>query len=70
MPVHISFTGMSAPILCAAGPWFTSGMWWHETERWNREEWDIAIPVEHGVGLYRISHDQESRVWYVEGMYD
>jgi protein ImuB len=67
-PVSISFAHISTPILCAAGPWSTSGLWWHETGRWNREEWDIAIRVEGGLGLYRIFC--EDHKWFVEGLYD
>lgn len=67
-PVHISFAGLSAPIICAAGPWFTSGLWWQDSERWNREEWDIAIRLEPGLGLYRIFNENER--WFVEGLYD
>lgn len=67
-PVHIAFAELSKPIICAAGPWLTSGLWWHETEKWNREQWDIAICIESGLGLYRIFH--EGKNWFVEGLYD
>jgi len=67
-PVHIAFAELSAPIICAAGPWFTSGLWWQDSERWDREEWDIAIRLEPGLGLYRIF--KESQRWFVEGLYD
>jgi len=67
-PASISFAQISMPILCAAGPWFTSGLWWHETDKWNREEWDIAIRLEDGLGLYRIFC--EGHKWFVEGLYD
>jgi protein ImuB len=66
-PVHISFAEFSAPVLFAAGPWFTSGLWWDETEKWNREEWDIAIRINNGLGLFRIFH--ENQTWSVEGLY-
>ena len=67
-PVHIAFAESSAPIICAAGPWFTSGLWWQDAEQWNREEWDIAIRLDAGLGLYRIF--QENQRWFVEGLYD
>jgi protein ImuB len=67
-PIHIAFAELSAPIICAAGPWFTSGLWWQDAERWNREEWDIAIRLDTGLGLYRIF--QENQRWFVEGLYD
>jgi protein ImuB len=68
--VHISFARISARVLCAAGPWFTSGIWWDETQEWNREQWDVAIQAEHGVGLYRIFRDQQTQTWFVEGLYN
>lgn len=67
-PVQITFAELTAPIICAAGPWFTSGLWWQDAERWNREEWDIVIRLEPGLGLYRIF--QENQHWFVEGLYD
>ncbi|MFL6352573.1 MAG: hypothetical protein ACJ74Z_12085 [Bryobacteraceae bacterium] len=67
-PVHISFAEFSAPVLCAAGPWFISGLWWQETGKWNREQWDAAIRIKDSLGLYRIFHDNEG--WFVEGFYD
>lgn len=67
-PVHIAFAELSAPITCAAGPWFTSGLWWQDAERWNREEWDVAIRLDDGLGLYRIF--KENQRWFVEGLYD
>jgi protein ImuB len=67
-PVHIAFAELSAPIICAAGPWFTSGLWWQDAERWNREEWDIAIRLDDGLGLYRIF--KENQRWFVEGLYN
>jgi protein ImuB len=67
-PVHIAFAELSAPIICAAGPWFTSGLWWQDSERWSREEWDIAIRLEPGLGFYRIF--KEAHRWFVEGLYD
>jgi protein ImuB len=67
-PVDIAFADLSAPIICAAGPWFTSGLWWHDTGKWSREEWDIAIRLEPGVGLYRIFKENER--WFVDGLYD
>jgi protein ImuB len=67
-PVSISFAHVSTPIICAAGPWSTSGLWWHETGKGSREQWDIAIRVEGGLGLYRIFCENDK--WFVEGLYD
>jgi len=64
-PVHISFAEIASPILCAAGPWHTSGNWWKKAEEWRREEWDIAVQLATGVGLYRIFRDLKQNAWFV-----
>jgi protein ImuB len=69
-PVHISFAEVSSLIISAAGPWSTSGNWWKQEEAWRREEWDIAIKLANGVGLYRIFRDLRQNAWFVEGLYD
>jgi hypothetical protein len=56
-------------IVWHAGPWRSSGDW-SEQEGWSREEWDIAVPNESGLALYRLVEDRLSRNWFVEGMYD
>ena len=56
-------------ILWAAGPWRSSGDWW-ENEGWARDEWDIAVPGEGGIALYRLMRDLLSGKWLVEGTYD
>jgi protein ImuB len=68
-PIHISFAEVSSEIVCAGGPWITSGNWW-KSEEWRREEWDIAVHLAHGVGLYRIFRDLRRDSWFVEGLYD
>jgi protein ImuB len=68
-PIHISFTEVSSEIVCAGGPWITSGHWW-KSEEWQREEWDIAVQLARGVGLYRIFLDMRQNTWFVEGLYD
>jgi protein ImuB len=59
-------------IICASGPWRTSGDWWR-TDIWARDEWDIAvadsIPEQSDV-LCRIYRDLQSEEWFVEGVYD
>ena len=52
-----------------ASPWRTSGNWW-KSEEWRREEWDIAVQLASGVGLYRIFRDLRRDTWFVEGLYD
>ena len=56
-------------IVWSAGPWRSSGDW-SEQEGWSREEWDIAVPAESGLALYRLVEDRLSRNWFVEGAYD
>jgi protein ImuB len=69
-PIHISFAEVSSSIIGAAGPWATSGNWWKSNEEWRREEWDIAVELSSGVGLYRIFRDLRENEWFVEGLYD
>jgi protein ImuB len=68
-PIHISFAEVFAEIACAGGPWITSGHWWKK-EEWRREEWDIAVQLAGGIGLYRIFLDLRQNAWFVEGLYD
>ncbi|MGH9497883.1 MAG: DNA polymerase Y family protein [Terriglobales bacterium] len=56
-------------ILWAAGPWRSSGDWW-EQEGWARDEWDIAVGEEAGIGLYRLVRDLLAGQWLLEGTYD
>ena len=56
-------------IIWAAGPWRSSGDWW-EQNGWTRDEWDVALQAQSGVGLYRLVRDLLSGKWFVEGSYD
>jgi protein ImuB len=60
---------MQGEILWAAGPWRSSGDWW-EQEGWARDEWDIAVPGETSIALYRLVRDRLDGRWFVEGTYD
>jgi protein ImuB len=60
---------IAGEIIWTAGPWRSSGDW-SEQEGWSREEWDIAIPAESGLVLYRLVQDKLSGNWFVEGTYD
>jgi protein ImuB len=59
-------------VICASGPWRTSGDWWRP-DVWARDEWDIAvadsIPKQSDV-LCRIYREVQSEEWFVEGIYD
>jgi protein ImuB len=59
----------AAEILWSAGPWRSCGDWW-EHDGWARDEWDIAVPEESSIALYRMVHDRLNGGWFVEGEYD
>lgn len=77
-PVRISARDVNSSfvvrgkVICASGPWRTSGDWWR-TDIWARDEWDIAVadsvPHQSDV-LCRIYRDLQSEEWFIEGMYD
>jgi len=69
-PVSVSFATLSANVLSASGPWAGSGSWWNTTQKWQREEWDVAAQLPTGIGLYRLFRDLQQGAWFVEGLYD
>jgi protein ImuB len=63
---------MRGTIVCASGPWRTSGDWWRK-DSWARDEWDVAVVSligERTEILCRIYRDLQSEEWFVEGTYD
>src|SRR5258708_4000917 len=60
---------IAGEIVWTAGPWRSSGGW-SQQEGWSRDEWDIAVPVENEVILYRLVEDKLSRNWWLDGTYD
>jgi protein ImuB len=60
---------IAGEIVWTAGPWRSAGDW-AEQEGWSREEWDIAVPTENSLALYRLVQDKLSGNWFLEGMYD
>ena len=63
---------LSGKIVCAAGPWRTSGDWWRP-DVWARDEWDIALidpALPESEILCRIYRDLTNEQWFVAGMYD
>jgi protein ImuB len=77
-PARISTHNMNSSclvrgkIICAAGPWRTSGDWWR-TDIWARDEWDIAVAgstAKENEVLCRIYRELQSEEWFVEGVYD
>jgi protein ImuB len=55
-----------ACVVRCAGPWRTSGEWW-DTDRWSREEWDVALD---DTTVIRLLHDPLHDGWLFEGAYD
>jgi protein ImuB len=53
-------------ILQIAGPWRSSGDWWHP-DTWNRDEYDLELS---DGALYRLYLDRAPKKWFVEGVYD
>lgn len=49
-----------------AGPWRTSGLWWHP-HAWSRDEWDVAL---RGGAVYRLSRAHATDDWVIEGVWD
>ncbi len=63
---------MRGTIVCASGPWRTSGDWWRK-DAWARDEWDVAVVSligEQAEVLCRIYRDLTNEEWFVEGVYD
>jgi len=59
-------------VVCASGPWRTSGAWWR-ADVWARDEWDVAVvdlTLQQNEVLCRIYRDMTSDAWFVEGIYD
>jgi protein ImuB len=69
-PIHVSFAEVSSEVACAAGPWKASGQWWNSKEQWEQEQWDVALRLPLGIGIYRIFRDLKLGTWFVEGLYD
>ncbi|HEX2271434.1 MAG TPA: hypothetical protein VHH35_17955, partial [Pyrinomonadaceae bacterium] len=77
LPAQISAWGKQRSVygrvINVAGPWRTTGDWWH-TDSWARDEWDVAIesgkPGSEQQAIYRIYRELDNGVWFVEGNYD
>jgi protein ImuB len=63
-PVKIQSQSVNGQINKLAGPWRSSGDWWH-TDRWEIQEWDIELAQG---GLYRLTLSAGS--WSITGGYD
>jgi protein ImuB len=59
-------------IVCASGPWRTSGDWWR-ADVWARDEWDVAVSdpaSQEREVLCRIFRDLANEQWFLAGIYD
>jgi protein ImuB len=68
-PVYVPVDRQGLPggrVAQAAGPWRSSGAWW-EAARWNRDEWEVAFA---DGSICRLFRDRDSRVWFIEGVFD
>jgi protein ImuB len=67
-----SSASVRGKIVCASGPWRTSGDWWR-ADVWASDEWDVAVvdsASQDGEVLCRIFHDLTTEQWFVAGIYD
>lgn len=69
-PCSITLRKKSLRVLAASGPWRSSGSWWDSSSSWTRDEWDVALKTNEGVGFYRIYLDRIKNQWFVEGCFD
>ncbi|HVP51116.1 MAG TPA: DNA polymerase Y family protein [Terriglobales bacterium] len=79
-PVRIAASEIQGEAASVSGPWRNSGDWWKgkasriDTDahgsNWARDEWDIAVPGNQGIALYRIYREIQSGAWFVDGTYD
>ena len=68
-PVRVAIDRRGMPggeVRQSAGPWRSSGGWW-DSERWNRDEWDVAFD---DGAVCRIFLERDTDGWFVEGIYD
>ncbi|MGB8467110.1 MAG: hypothetical protein WCE49_19345 [Terrimicrobiaceae bacterium] len=63
-PASVESSAACGTIRECAGPYRLSGHWW-DSERWQQEEWDVALDKG---GLYRLS--RRETLWKIEGCYE
>jgi len=63
-------------VATCAGPWRSSGGWWHEPDdtgahvtarAWDRDEWDVTFPD--GTTCLLVQ-DRAARTWCIDGVLD
>ncbi|PYS61593.1 MAG: hypothetical protein DMF76_10595 [Acidobacteria bacterium] len=65
-------SAMRGKIVCASGPWRSSGDWWR-ADVWARDEWDVVVANSNSGQsdvLCRLYRNLASEEWFVEGVYD
>ena len=68
-PVRVAIDRQGMPggaVRHAAGPWRTSGAWWR-SERWDRDEWDVALS---DGAVCRLFLDRDPNQWFMDGALD
>lgn len=70
VPASVVLKRKRLTVLTASGPWKTSGEWWSDSTAWTRDEWDVALNMKEGTGLYHIFYDFIQKQWFVGGMFD
>jgi protein ImuB len=68
-PVRLAIDRRGMPggvVTQAAGPWRTSGGWW-EAERWDRDEWDVALS---DGSVCRVFRDRDTDGWFLDAVFD
>ena len=63
-PASVESSAARGIIRECAGPYRLSGNWW-DSERWQQEEWDVALAT---CGLYRLTRRES--IWKIDGCYE
>jgi protein ImuB len=74
-PTALRGRDTTARVLVAAGPYRTSGEWWHASEGtdegggggWARAYWDVHAS---DGAVYRVHQDERDGRWFLDGYYD
>lgn len=65
IPRRVESSRVSGPVIAFAGPWKSSGDWWHREREWERIEWDVELGHH---GIFRLV--ETGGGWVLEGYYD
>ena len=66
-PHYMFWQGSRFVIASSAGPWHSSGSWW-DGQAWDNDLWDVVTtePLQ----ALRLRQDQNTKSWFVMGLYD